>query len=413
MLLLIQLLFQLITIFVIFLLVIFNLRRLLFSFTTFFSLKKERVIDLSAEEHTNLPEVLILLPCHNEEQMVPGLSKSIRDLIYPEEKLKVVWVDDGSRDNTKSLMIKEVAEENTKFSYMSSDENIGKAAALNLALEKVSFGEIIGIFDADHRPVPDSLIKAVKYFKDLRIAGISGRTLPINPISSLSAFYSGLENDVHQMVTMRAKDRLGLAPALLGSNCYYRRAYLEACGKYRKGALLEDSDLTISFSRAGYATRFAEDVVAYHHVPETISDYLKQHTRWARGFNDVSRTHLLALFLDQNLPFLLRLELCLFSTGYLDRIAMISAAGLYAWSYLSRSFFSFPAVILFCALLVPFVQIIILYAQLRMPIGMWIRLPLIPIFYMLDIYAAVHGLTAAIFNLPRVWGKASRIRLGS
>ena len=90
---------------------------------------------------------------------------------------------------------------------------------------------------------------------------------------------------------MRAKDRLELAPALLGSNCAYRRQPLMACGGFRDGALSEDSDLTVTFYREGYRVRFMEDAVSYQQVPQSLDGYIKQHIRWGRGLNDVARVH--------------------------------------------------------------------------------------------------------------------------
>ncbi|MBI4786592.1 MAG: hypothetical protein HY782_06055 [Chloroflexi bacterium] len=60
----------------------------------------------------------------------------------------------------------------------------------------------------DHQPRPDAVKRAVPYFDDPRVAGVTGRPLPVNALSSPSAYHSTVESLVHQMITMRAKDRL-------------------------------------------------------------------------------------------------------------------------------------------------------------------------------------------------------------
>ena len=40
--------------------------------------------------------------------------------------------------------------------------------------------------------------------------------------------------------------------------------------------------------------------------------------------------------------------------------------------------------------------------------AMWIRLPLIPIFFALDIFAAVRSMLDTLLNQPRLWAKTQR-----
>lgn len=387
-------------------LAVYNLRRILFSLTMLFSPGPAKQDDTGSTTWY-LPDVLILVPCRDEEKMVPGLCESLAGLDYPPEKRRIVLIDDGSQDQTRAAF-EAYSRGKAGWSVLSTPENLGKARALNAAIEKISFGEIIYIYDADHRPQPDSLLRAMRYFQDPRVAGVSGRTIPSNTLASPTAYYSTVESYVHQMITMRAKDRLDLAPALLGSNCGYRRAHLAACGGFRNGALLEDSDLTLAFYQSGYRIRFAEDAVAYHQVPVTVEGYLKQHMRWGRGFNDVSKNYSTRLWKNVSLPGPLQVELFLFSTGYLDRIALMGAAGLSVLSAIFQPLFYFPRSVLYFALATPFIQILALFFEQRLPIAMWQRLPWIPIFFVLDIYAAVRSSLDTLLNRPRVWSRTER-----
>src|SRR5581483_340316 len=267
---------------------------------------------------------------------------------------------------------------------------------------------IVYVIDADHRPQPNTLLALVRYFNTPNVAGVTGHTIVSNALASPSAYYSAVESSVHQMITMRGKDRLDLAPALLGASCAYRRSALMECGGFPAGAFLEDSDLTVRLSRAGYHLRFAEDAVAYFQVPETRGGYVKQHARWGRGYNDVAHDHTLALLRQSNLRPLLRLELILFAVGYLDRLALLGAGMLTLLSLLDSRRFSFPRWILSLALLTPFAQIIALFIEQRVSVAMWLRVPFIPIFFVLDIYAAVRALLDSLANRERIWNKTDR-----
>lgn len=388
-------------------LLIFTARRLFFSLAILLPSRREHGEKVIPQADFSWPDILILVPCRDEEHMLAGLCQALERLEYPLESYQIVLIDDGSTDTTRAWM-EYFSQGKPGWHVFSLARNTGKAGAMNAALKQYAFGEIIYVFDADHRPEPDALKNSARYFEDPLVAGVSGFTIPANSDGRPSAYYSIVENHVHQMITMRAKDRLQLAPALLGSNCGYRRKLLMACGGFRDGALLEDSDLTLVFYRAGYRVRFAQDAIAKHQVPETVRGYLNQHTRWARGFMDVASQHGLGLLRDRRLSLPVRIELLLFSLGYLDRMAIIGAAALSVSSLVSGRIYRFPWQVLSLALLTPLVQIVILFIEQRMPGTMWVRLPLIPVFYALDIYAAGIGMMNSLTRRAGTWTKTMR-----
>jgi cellulose synthase/poly-beta-1,6-N-acetylglucosamine synthase-like glycosyltransferase len=151
-----------------------------------------------------------------------------------------------------------------------------------------------------------------------------------------------------------------------------------------------------------------EDAVSYQQVPESLDGYLKQHIRWGRGLNDVARVHSLDLLMDRRLRLALRLELLMFTAGYLDRLALLGAVLLVGLSYLLGN----PLVALFWIILfslsMPLIQIIALFGKERMNTAMWLRLPLVPLFFLLDIFAATRSMLDTVLDQPRRWTKTQR-----
>ena len=47
-----------------------------------------------------LPEVTLLIPAYNEARFVIEKVNNTLDLDYPKEKLKIIWITDGTTDNT-------------------------------------------------------------------------------------------------------------------------------------------------------------------------------------------------------------------------------------------------------------------------------------------------------------------------
>ena len=397
-------------------LVTFNLRRLLYTFVALRRPLRRARQAMDSDNRAPL-SVLVLVPCRNEAATLPGLIDSLERLAYTPGCLQVALVDDGSTDETQSVM-KRAAETHGGWHVIRFEDQRGKAHALNGALEKIAYGDVIVVYDVDHRPEPESLERLMAAFSDVRVAGASGRTIHRNAAASWPAYYAAVESLVHQMITMRAKDRLALAPALLGSNCAYRRAALQQVGGFLTGALLEDSDMTLAFARHGYRLRFVPDSVTWHQAPETVGDYVRQHRRWARGFNDVVRNHAVGLLAERSMPLGLRIELILFALGYLDRLALVAALGMSLIGGiraeptpqarrrvrpLRRSGILMPM-----ALMMPFVQIVAVFVAERVPRGMWLRLPALPVLFGLDIWAAVRGALDSIARRPRAWTPTRR-----
>src|SRR5512142_3301767 len=82
-------------------LVLFTIRRIIFTFTILATHKESKRILVEKE---NLLDVLILIACRDEARMIPRLAESLRQLEYPQHKLQVVMIDDGSADQTATVM---------------------------------------------------------------------------------------------------------------------------------------------------------------------------------------------------------------------------------------------------------------------------------------------------------------------
>ena len=385
------------------LLLLFNVRRFIF---TLVALGRRR----RPVRHSSFglpPSILALVPCRNESATLPGLIDALARVDYLRDRLRVALIDDGSSDDTRAIM-QRAARSSSSWNTVALDATLGKAQALNEALARIPFGEIVVVYDADHRPEPGSLRRLVLAFDDPTVAGASGRTKPSHPTASLAAYYSAVENLVHQTITLRAKDRFDLAPALLGSNCAYRRSLLEQAGGFPGGALLEDSDLTLTFARLGYRLRFVADAVAWQQAPQTVESYVRQHVRWARGFNDVARKHVVATLADRRLALRLRIELAMFSAGYLDRLALLGVIGT-AWITRGGRQVGFSGPILAAALVMPLVEVIAALWLERAPRSMWVRLPVMPVLFGLDVLIAARALVEAVLGRPRVWTRTTRI----
>jgi len=100
----------------------------------------------------------VVVPCYNEEATLPlfyeEMVRQISSLIESGilEEYEFVFVDDGSKDSTASLL-QELARRDDRVRYIILSRNFGKEAAIFAGLQKVS-GQYAVVMDADLQDPP-------------------------------------------------------------------------------------------------------------------------------------------------------------------------------------------------------------------------------------------------------------------
>ena len=103
-------------------------------------------------------QISIVVPCYNEEAALPYFFEEIRRVAEQMERMEdglsfeFLFVDDGSRDGTLSLL-RRYAEEDARVRYLSFSRNFGKEAAMYAGLERAR-GDFVAVMDADMQDPP-------------------------------------------------------------------------------------------------------------------------------------------------------------------------------------------------------------------------------------------------------------------
>ena len=141
---------------------------------------KKIIIRNSKTKLISYPSVTIVVPCWNEEGTVAKTVHSLLDLDYPQDKVKIFLINDGSTDDTKNVIDKFAEIPNIKVFHK---ENGGKFTALNLGLEK-SETDFFGCLDADSFVDPEALVRIMSYFeKDSLTMAVAPAVVVHNPRS--------------------------------------------------------------------------------------------------------------------------------------------------------------------------------------------------------------------------------------
>lgn len=110
--------------------------------------------------------VSVIIPTYNNEHFIRFALESLFQQTYPEERMEIIVVDDGSTDNTHEIL----EEFKEKIIYV-HQENKGIAGARNKGMSMAK-GEIITFLDSDDIWHEDRLKKVVEKFNEKQNAGM-------------------------------------------------------------------------------------------------------------------------------------------------------------------------------------------------------------------------------------------------
>ena len=109
-----------------------------------------------------LPEATLLIAAYNEEAIVASKMVNCRQLDYPADKLRLVWITDGSNDNTNERL-----KEYPEVTVLYQPRRQGKTAALNRALPYVNTPYVI-FTDANTMLNKGAIKEIIRQFSDRR-----------------------------------------------------------------------------------------------------------------------------------------------------------------------------------------------------------------------------------------------------
>jgi poly-beta-1,6 N-acetyl-D-glucosamine synthase len=227
---------------------------------------------------TFLPAVTILVPAYNEEVGIEASVRSLSDQGWP--ALEVIVIDDGSTDDTGSVVARLIAGGLDNVSLV-RQANAGKANALNAGL-RVARGEIIVTVDADTAFVPGTLAFLVAPLRDAGIGAVSGNTKVANR-GRLLGRWQHLEYVMGFNLDRRMYDLLGCMPTVPGAIGAFRRTALESVGGFSDDTLAEDTDLTMALHRASWDVAYEPRAIAWTEAPQGLRDLWRQRYRWSYG----------------------------------------------------------------------------------------------------------------------------------
>lgn len=112
-----------------------------------------------------MKKVSIIVSCYNESAALPLFYSEISKILdlLPHYRFELIFVNDGSKDNTISI-IQELTSQDSRIRYISFSRNFGKEAAMLAGLEHAS-GDLITFMDADLQDPPSLLPEMLDFLE--------------------------------------------------------------------------------------------------------------------------------------------------------------------------------------------------------------------------------------------------------
>ncbi len=260
-------------------------------YTALLSLLWMRYRSFTAPTDVQWPKVTVVIPAFNEGPMVGKSIRSVAACGYPKDKLEVIVVDDGSRDDTFFHMQYLRREFPGLVRLVRFIGNRGKRSAL-VAGFRAATGSIVITIDSDSEINPDTVHEMVAPFlADPKVGGVAGRVAVLNkdtPISRMLEVQFALAFD-YGRAAQSVYRAVACCPGALSA--FRKDIILPFMDEWENQRFLgrpvnhgEDQALTNIVLRQGYDTVYQRTAIVHTLVPTNYQQLSRMFLRWDRSY---------------------------------------------------------------------------------------------------------------------------------
>jgi cellulose synthase/poly-beta-1,6-N-acetylglucosamine synthase-like glycosyltransferase len=236
----------------------------------------------------------VLLPARHEEEVIQHTIEGVLAANYPMELMEIVVICRIDDEGTIAKVQEKIAElapkgvENVRL-IVFQDMPINKPHGLNIGLHYTENG-VICIFDSEDQVHPDvfNVVNTVMVNEGVKVvqSGVQLMNYDSRWFSALNVleYFFWFKSRLHYHAQM------GIIP-LGGNTIFFARPLLEVIGGWDEACLTEDADIGIRLSMMGERVRvvYEDEYVTKEETPPSVSQFIKQRTRWNQGFLQVLR----------------------------------------------------------------------------------------------------------------------------
>ena len=238
-----------------------------------------------------LPTITVIVPAYNEGKQVWDTLMSLAESDYPQEKIEILSIDDGSEDDTWEWMKDAKTKLGNRISILQQPENKGKRHALYRGFN-LGIGEIFVTVDSDSIVEKNTLRNLVSPFVENEDCGaVAGNIRVLNNKKAALPKMLDVSFVLSFEFVRSAESSLNSVLCTPGALAAYRSTAVHKClpewinqtfmGK--PSDIGEDRAITNMILKQGKHVLFQKNAVAYTNVPEEYTGLYKMFIRWGRS----------------------------------------------------------------------------------------------------------------------------------
>ena len=235
---------------------------------------KGKDLKLSLPADNELPEVTLMICAYNEEDIVNIKMENTRQLNYPEEKLKVMWVTDGSSDGTNDRL-----SHYQDVTVVFKPEREGKTAALNHGIRSVKT-PIVVMTDANTMLNADCIREIVRCLTDPKVGCVAGEKRVMSRLKGEAVAEGEGLYWKYESTLKRWDSELYSAMGAAGELCAIRTPLYQ---DMPKDTLLDDFILSMLLVDRGYRIAYTPAAYAMEYGSANMAEESKRKRRIAAG----------------------------------------------------------------------------------------------------------------------------------
>jgi len=225
-------------------------------------------------KHEDFPSCTLVIAAYNEENFILKKISNTLSLIYPEGKLEILFITDGSTDQTPKIL-----GQYPQIKLMHQLERNGKVAALHRAVEQIK-SEIIIFTDANTLLNKDALMTIAIHYADKKIGAVAGEKRVFSEEradagTAGEGFYWKYESKLKKW-----DSELHSVVGAAGELFSVRRELYQAVPE---DTILDDFMISMLIALKGYRILYEPRAFAIENASANISEELKRKVRIAAG----------------------------------------------------------------------------------------------------------------------------------
>jgi cellulose synthase/poly-beta-1,6-N-acetylglucosamine synthase-like glycosyltransferase len=237
-------------------------------------LKRLFILNRNLPSNPPEPSVTLLVPAYNEGDYIIAKANNCLEINYPAEKLRILWVTDGTTDNTAELLARY-----PEFKVMHEKERRGKIHAMNRGMKMVDTPLVV-FTDANTMLNSEAIQEIVKLFADDKTGCVTGeKRIAGTGMQIAVGAGEGLYWQYESWIKKLESDTSSVMGAV-GEIFAVRNALYD---KVKEDTLLDDFTISMQIMQKGYNIKYAPKAWGTETASLNIHEELKRKTRIAAG----------------------------------------------------------------------------------------------------------------------------------